>query len=205
MKSADLFEDFEKLLLSKEYEQLNEAERNIIFMYCSGPQEYSAMRLLMQQSQTMAAESNTMTPPSGGAEQVWARSVMQNNINEKPHGLNRSISIWWAVGLAAALILSWLIRFPAFTQKEVPMLIPDVSPRLITEVKTDTVIKEVPVYIHPETQADTCIPESSNDVVSYGGMVYVQPVSSVDENKIQRQGTNASEMGDLAKMQVTVY
>jgi len=205
MKSADLFEDFEKLLLSKEYEQLNEAERNIIFMYCSGPQEYSAMRLLMQQSQTMAAESNTMTPPSGGAEQVWARFVMQNNINEKPHGLNRSISIWWAAGLAAALILSWLIRFPAFTQKEVPMLIPDVSPRLITEVKTDTVIKEVPVYIHPETQADTCIPESSNDVVSYGGMVYVQPVSSVDENKIQRQGTNASGMGGLAKMQVTVY
>lgn len=204
MKSADMYEYFEKLLVSKEYEQLNEAERNIIHTYCSGPQEYSAMRLLMLQSQTMAAESNTMTPPPGGADQVFNRFLAQQKTGKRVAFFHRKTSVLWVAGLAAALIFSWLIRFP-IKQKADPILIPDVTTRLITAVKTDTVIKEVPVYIFPETLDETHLSEPTNEIVSYGGMVYVQSVSSVDENKIQRQGTNASEMGDLAKMQVTVY
>lgn len=203
MKSADMYEDYEKLLISKDYDQLNDEEKTFVHSFCDGSEGYFTMKQVLLQSRSFAEESNAMTPPTGGADQVFNRFLEQQKTGKHVAFYNRKTSVLWVAGLAAALIFSWLIRFPV-KQKADPMLIPDVTPRLITEVKTDTVIKAVPVYIQHETRIDTHLPESSNEVVSYGGMVYVQPVSSVGENKEQRQGTNASEMGDLAKLAVTM-
>lgn len=204
MKSFDMFEKFESLLISKDYDQLNEEEKTFVHSFCDGSEEYFTTKQVLFQSRSFADESETITPPPGGADQVFDRFLVQNKIGKRVAFYNRKTSVLWVAGLAAALIFSWLIRFPVFEHKADPMLIPDITPRFITEVKTDTVIKEVPVYIQPETPTGTHLPESSNEDVSYGGMVYVQPVSSVGENKEQRQGTNASEMGDLAKLAVTM-
>lgn len=203
MKSFDMFEDFESLLISKDYDQLNEEEKTFVHSFCDGSEDYFSMKQVLLQSHSFSEESSAMNPPSRGADQVFARFLLQKKTGKRVAFYNRKTSVLWVAGLAAALMFSWLIRFPIKHEAD-PTLIPNVIPRLITEVKTDTVIKEIPIYIQSETLADTHLPESSNDVVSHGAMVYVQSVSSVDETKIQRQGTNASEMGDLAKLAMTM-
>jgi len=201
MKSDNMFEKFENLLSTKDFSDLNEDERSIACEFAGSSSEYDAMRRVMLESNFLAKEIARQEAPSGGADQVWSRFEANIASKKRIYFFNRKISVYWVAGLAAALTVSWLIRFP-FTHKDAdPVYFQMNRPVLVQTSISDTIVKEVPVYIQSEP---VVIVEKPGYAPPSGGMVYMQPVKSVNEQKEQRQGTNANEMGDLAKLTVAV-
>lgn len=196
-----MFEEFENLLRNKEFGQLDDNERMIVNQFVGSSSEYNSMRRIMHESSFLAEDIRNSEAPVGGADQVWARFEAQNNSTAGKRFFSRKISVSWAAGLAAALVVSWLIRFPGSYKVADPVMMQMNRPVLVQAERSDTVIKEVPVYIQSEP---VYIVEKPSNSLPSGGMVYMQPVKSVSEQKEQRQGTNATEMGDLAKLTVAV-
>jgi len=201
MKSDNMFEKFENLLSTKDFSDLNEDERIIASEFADSSSEYDAMRRVMIESNFLAKEIARQETPSGGADQVWSRFEAQKTSKNRSYLYNRKISVYWVAALAAALIVSWLIRFPVTHQDADPVCFQMNRPVLVQTSISDTIVKEVPVYIQSEP---VVIAEKSGNSSPSGGMVYMQPVESVNEHKEQRQGTNANEMGDLARLTVAV-
>jgi len=196
-----LFEEFESLLRKKEFGQLDDNERDLANQFIYNSSEYNAMRQIMLDSNLLTEEIRNCEAPVGGADQVWSRFEAQKKSQERTFVLNRKVSVSWVAAMAAALILSWVIRFPDFNEAADPVVLQIKKPVLISGVTSDTVIKEVPVYIQSEPEF---VVEKSTNSAHSGGMVYMQPVQSVSDPKNQRQGTNANELGDLAKLTVTL-
>ena len=201
MKSDNMFEKFENLLSTKDFSDLNEDERSIASQFAGSSSEYDAMRRVMIESNFLAKEIASQETPSGGAAQVWSRFEAQKTSRKRTYLFNRKISVYWVAGLAAALIVSWLIRFPDSHKEADPVYFQMNRPVLVQTSISDTIVKEVPVYIQSEP---VVIVEKPGYAPPSGGMVYMQPVKSVNEQKEQRQGTNANEMGDLARLTVAV-
>lgn len=201
MKRDNLFEEFENLLMNKEFRQLDDNERDLVNQFIGSSSEYNAMRLLMLESHFMTEESRKCRAPVGGADKVWSRFEAQKKSSPRTALFNRKVSVSWVTALAAALIISWIIRFPYFREGADAVVLQVNKPVLVSAVTSDTIIKEVPVYI--QCEPETAVEKSSVSAPS-GGMVYMQPVQSVSDPKNQRQGTNANELGDLAKLTVTL-
>lgn len=199
MKSTDLFEEFEKLLREKEFERLDDNERNLANQFTDSSSEYNVMRQIMIESNFLADDIGKCEAPVGGADQVWHLFEANRKSSKRISFLNRKVSVSWVGAMAAALIISWIIRFPDIADAADPAVLQMKKPALISHVTSDTVIKEVPVYIQSEPEI---VVESSSISSQSGGMVYMQSVESVNEQKNQRQGTNANELGDLAKLTV---
>lgn len=196
-----MFEEFENLLRNKEFGQLDESERMIVDQFAASSAEYNSMRRIMLDSRFLADEVKHSEIPAGGADQVWARFEAQKDQEKRASLINRKVPVSWVAGLAAALVISWLIRFPGSYKVADPVMMQMSRPVLVQAEKTDTVFRDVPVYIQSEP---VVIVERLSNAVPSGGMVYMQPVKSASEQMEQRQGTNATEMGDLAKLTVAV-
>lgn len=201
------FEQFEILLLSKQFDELSEAETSLAMQFVSGPDEYLAMQQLSGFGETMRNHSQATTLPRGGADEVWNRFAAEKNQNEnapKIGLLHRKVSLLWPVGIAAALIVALFFRISASHNSTNNASSHLFAIQKLNYRSSDTIVKEVPVYVSINQKANDYVVVDTHYNYPNSSEVHVPSVSSMQEQKSQRQGTNANELGDLTKLTVAV-
>ncbi len=202
-ENTSTYEIFENLLSEKKYEDLSNEELQLALEYVSDHESYQRMQQIHRDAQGMFHESNATVPPIAGADEVWKRYQSSTSTSKSPF-YKRHVSIWWPSGIAAAMILSLWLRIPPSTkQAQMATVVPQrIIP--ITSAITDTIIKQVPVYIHSGSYLHTSGDEQASIAENNVRMVFVPPVTSVSDQINRRQGTNLTEMGELAKLTVSL-
>jgi hypothetical protein len=207
MKSNESFEQFEILLSSKQFDGLNEAETSLVLQFVSNPDEYRAMQQLMGFSDAMRNIAKTTPLPHNGANVVWSRFASAEKQNEKISRvglLHRKVSLLWPSGIAAALIVALFVRVPETANSTNAASSHLVAIQNINNSVSDTIVKEIPVYINITQKANDYVVVETQQHFNTSNETYVPSVNSIQEQKSQRQGTNANELGDLTKLAVSI-
>lgn len=207
MKTNDLFEQFEILLASKQFDALSEAETALVMQFVSGPDEYAIMHKLMRVSKAMQAEAQSTPLPRGGSDEIWnqfASGKNRTNNTTKNRILKRKVSLLWPVGIAAALIVALFFRIPESHNSTNNASSHLFAIQKLNYSSTDTIVKEIPVYIGINQKANDYTVVDSRDNYPTSTEVHVPSVNSIQEQKAQRQGTNANELGELTKLTVAM-
>lgn len=207
MKTEMKYEEFEKLLMSKAFNELDRQEHDAVIAFVCR-EEYESMRLLLTGVMTEIKSDAASAPlPAGGSDEVWEKFTIGQSKHirtTKPRNwLTFKIPLW-AASLAASVLLAAVILFRQPLEVNIQKASgPNKIIASFNIKNNDTVWTEKTIYIPKYMAGSEPLPD--REPAGTGPQpVYIPSPGIVQDYNTSKAGTNASELGVKTTLTVSI-